>query len=384
MTVLLTFLGGAFAAGSFAYLALAFRHTSRIPPAPLDTGWRPPVTVLVPAHGAPERLEECLRSVCAQDYPTMQVVFGLHSADDPARAVIDRVRAAFPALDTQVVIDQRRIGSNPKNANLANMMPAAKYDILVMIDSDVLLEPDFMWRFVQPLADPGVGGVTSLYSGAPTGGLVSRLGAIFHNDWFIPSVMVDLARREMDICYGAAIAVTRDALAKIGGIEAMADAVAQDFVFGYELHRHGFKIRLAQPVVATVVDEPSIRALVTHELRWSRAIRAIRPLEHAASIVTSPLGPLLLLALLGLTAWVWVPAVAAHVALRIRLHHLIRARVPNLPPAEPWLVPVRDLLNFVVWTIALTGRTVRWGDRTLVTNRDLTMKPADRTDPSVS
>ncbi|SEH57175.1 bacteriohopanetetrol glucosamine biosynthesis glycosyltransferase HpnI [Magnetospirillum fulvum] len=370
-------IGGALAAGGFAYLGLAFRHVGRaLPPAPASD-WRPPVTLMVPAHGQTPHLEECLRSICGQDYPALQVVFGLHSPDDPARSVIERIQAEFPTLDTTLVIDGRRAGSNPKNANLANMYPAAKHDILAMIDSDVMIPPDFLARFIQPLSDPATGGVTSLYSGKPESNLASRVGALFHNDWFIPSVLVDLARRDMDICYGAAIAVTRKALTAIGGFEAMADAVAQDFVFGHELYRNGFKVRLSSELVATVVAEPTFSALISHELRWNRAIRAIRPFEHFLSIFMSPLGPMLLLALFGWPLWIALPIIALHVWLRIRLHRLLRERF-DLPPVEPWLVPLRELVNFAIWLRTPLGRTVRWDNQVLVTGDGLRMKSADK------
>ena len=366
-------IGGVFAVGGYAYLALAFRHLrSVLPPGPVPT-WRPPVTVLVPAHGTPPRLEECLRSICAQDYPGLQVVFGLHGPEDPARAVIERVRAAFPDLDSVLVIDGHRLGSNPKNANLANMLPAAKHDILVMIDSDVLIEPDFVLRFIQPLAEQGVGGVTSLYSGAPEANPIAQLGALYHNDWFIPSVLVDLSRREMDICYGAAIAVTRESLAAIGGFEAMADAVAQDYVFGHQLYRHGFKVRLAQPIVATVVSEHRLNDLIQHELRWSRAIRAIRPLEHLGSLFMSPLAPMLLMILLGWTWWIALPAIALQIGLRQHLHHRLRHFFPNLPPAKPWMIVARELLNGLVLTCAWFGRRVRWNNQVMETRNGLRM-----------
>ena len=198
--MVLSLVGGALAAGGCAYLGLALYRMNRGFPRYPDTGWRPPVTVLVPAHGAPARLEECLRSICAQDYPAMQVVFGVQSADDAAVAVIERVRADFPALDSHLVVDPRRAGTNPKNANLINMIPSAKHDVLVMIDSDVVVEPDFLAEFIRPLAEPGVGGVTSAFSGSPNPTLVATVGAMHHNDWFLPSVLVDLADPDIKLC----------------------------------------------------------------------------------------------------------------------------------------------------------------------------------------
>lgn len=362
--------------GGSAYLALAIRHVSRHRPKRPPTGARPPLTVMIPAYGAAPRLAECLRSVCSQDYPGFQVVFGLHSADDGARPVIEAVMAEFPHLDAALVIDERRAGTNPKNANLANMLPACRHDILVMVDSDVLVPPGFLDAMVAPFADEGVGGTTCLYSGTPLPNMASRLGALYHDDWFIPSVLVDISRRDMDICYGAAIAVTRRALEAVGGFKAMADAVAQDFVMGQMLHRHGFRIRLAPAVVSTVVDEPSLAALQRHELRWNRAVRAVRPMEHLLSVFMSPLAPM---AVLALASWPLPAALAAiglHLGLRQTLHAMVRRRF-GVPAVSAWLVPVREVLNFVVWTRALAGRSVHWAGNTMVTGHGLEMKRAE-------
>ncbi len=380
--VLIQCVAAALAAGGLAYLVLAIRHSRRGPRLSPSSPWQPPVTVLIPLHGAKPRMEECLRSVCSQDFPAVQVVFGLHAPDDDARPIIERVMAAFPTLDTALVIDGRRLGANPKNANLANMLSVAKHEVLVMVDSDVLVPPGFLAAITRPLEDPATGGVTCLYSGSPEPGLASHLGALYHNDWFIPSVLVDLARRDMDICYGAAIAVTRRSLDAIGGFEAMADAVAQDFVFGHELNRHGFKVKLADCMVSTVVAEKTLGDLVRHELRWSRAVRAVRPMDHLLSIFMSPLLPEVLF----LASWPFrfaAMAIGLHLVLRQVLHRLLRRRFP-LPAAEPWLVPLREVLNVVVWVRALFGRKVHWGDREMVTGGGLTMKPAEVRDPPVS
>jgi len=362
-------------AGGTAYLALAIRHVLRYPSRPAAPTARPPLTVMIPAYGAPPRLAECLRSVCSQDYPGFQVVFGLHSPDDAARPVIEAVMAEFPHLDTELVIDGRRGGTNPKNVNLANMIPVCRHDILVMVDSDVLVEPGFLDAMVQPFAQAGVGGVTSLYSGNPEANLASRLGALYHNDWFIPSVLVDISRRDMDICYGAAIAVRRRALDSIGGFEAMADAVAQDFVMGQMLHRHGFGIRLAGCVVSTVVDEDSLAALQRHELRWNRAIRAVRPLDHGLSIFMSPLAPMAVLAMVSWPLPLALGAIGLHLALRQALHVLVRRRF-RVPAVSAWLVPVRETLNFAVWARALLGRKVQWAGNTMTTGHGMKMKRA--------
>jgi ceramide glucosyltransferase len=362
------------ALGSIAYLIVALRAVAGFPRAPRsDAGaapFLPPVTVLVPAHGLHPGLYGCLRSICDQRYPEFQVVFGLHTPDDPARAIIERLIAEFPTRDISLVINGRMIGANPKNCNLANIYPKARHDIIVMVDSDVRVGPTFLAGVVAPLTDPGVGGVTCVYKAAAEPNFASALGALAINDWFIPSALVDLDMREIDICYGAAIAVTRKALEAVGGFEAMASAVAQDFVLGQRLTQQGYRIALANDVVETVMAEPNLGSLFRHELRWNRAVRACRPRDHLLSLVMQslPLATLLLL-LPGPAPWAFAP-LAVMVGLRIALHYLVRARIPIAGPARPWLVPVRECASFGVWAASFLTRRVRWGARTLVVGHD--------------
>ena len=360
-------LGILLALAGIAYLWLAVIAVARFREHPSRgrSSFRPPVTLMVPAYGIQRRLYDCLRSYCLQDYPRFQLIFGLHDADDPARPVIERVMREFPGLDATLVIDHRMIGANPKNCNLANMYPAAKHDIIVMVDSDVRVDRDFLAAITAPLADPAVGGVTCLYKAAPEGNLASALGALAINDWFLPSALVNVAIRELEVCYGAAIAVTRAALERIGGFAAMASAAAQDFVFGQELVRHGYKIRLAHAVVETIVAEPNLNALFHHHLRWNRATRACRPLDHLLSVVTHPLPLAAALLLLPGPPALALDLLVILVATRLLLHILVRRRIAIAGPAMPWLIPVEECLAFAIWVISFFVRNVRWGRRQL-------------------
>ena len=360
-------LGVLLSLAGIGYLALAVVAVARFRERPSHgrAAFRPPVTLMVPAYGAQPGLYECLRSLCAQDYPHFQLIFGLHDAGDPARPVIERVMGEFPELDATLVIDRRMIGANPKNCNLANMYPAAKHDVIVMVDSDVRVGCDFVAVITAPLADPAVGGVTCIYKAAAAGRFASALGAVAINDWFVPSALVNVAIRDLEVCYGAAIAVARPTLERIGGFAAMASAAAQDFVFGQELVRHGYKIRLAPVLVETIVAEPGFKALFNHQLRWNRATRACRPLDHALSVVTHPL-PLAAALLLasGPTAGA-TGLLLVLMALRLWLHFLVRRRIGIAGPAMPWLVPVEECLAFAVWLTSFFVRNVRWGRRQL-------------------
>lgn len=372
-------LGILLALAGIAYLALAVIAVARFRERPSRgaSSFRPPITLMVPAYGLQPGLYDCLHSLCLQDYPRLQMIFGLHDTDDPARPVIERVMREFPELDTRLVIDPRMIGANPKNCNLANMYPAAKHDIIVMVDSDVRVDRDFLATITAPLEDPAVGGVTCVYKAVPAGNLASALGALAINDWFVPSAFVNVAIRELEVCYGAAIAVTRAALEGIGGFAAMASAAAQDFVFGQELTRHGYKIRLAPAVVETIVAEPDLKSLFHHYLRWNRATRACRPLDHALSVVTHPLPLAAALLLLPEPSTLAIDLLIVLVATRLLLHILVRRRIAIAGPATPWLVPVEECLACAVWLMSFVVRNVRWGRRQLRVIGDARMVAAE-------
>jgi len=359
-------LGLLLALAGIAYLLLALIAVWRFRPGRVDAAFRPAVTVMVPAHGVPPGLYECLRSICDQDYPPFQVVFGLHTPDDAARPVIERIMAEFPHLDTSLVIDGRMVGANPKMCNLANMYRNVKHDILVMVDADVRVERDFLAASVAPFAESGVGGTTCLYVAVPETNFASRLGGLLVNDWFVPSGLVSALIRPLEVCYGAAITVRRDALERAGGLVGLSSAASQDFILGERLVAHGYKISLVPSMVETVMAEPDLPTQVRHQLRWNRGTRACRPIDHLFSVVTHPL-PLVM----GLLAWhgaaspIGFSLIATLLAARVALHLLVRHRFPAAGPAQPWLVPFEETICFAVWVAAFFVQSVRWGNREL-------------------
>jgi len=163
--------GAALSVGGSVYLVLALLRLRKGLPPQTEPDWTAPAAMLVPCHGAPPRLAECLDTILSQDHPDHSVVFGLHAADDPAKPVIQAAIARAldrnPDLRTKIVVDGRRAGANPKNCNLANMVGHIDEDVLMMIDSDVLVAPDFLRKALSPLRDPAVGGASPASTSAP-------------------------------------------------------------------------------------------------------------------------------------------------------------------------------------------------------------------------
>jgi ceramide glucosyltransferase len=152
-----------------------------------------PVTVLKPVCGEDADLYENLRSFCRQNYPTFQIIFGVRAVDDLAIPIIKQIMREFPGHDLTLIINDRLIGTNFKVCNLANMLVAAKHEILVVADSDMRVGPDYLAAVTAPFADPRVGVATCLYKGTALYGWPSRLASMFINEWFLPSVLVALS-----------------------------------------------------------------------------------------------------------------------------------------------------------------------------------------------
>ena len=325
-----------------------------------------PVTVLKPLCGAEPGLDHSLRSFCEQSYAgEVQIVFGVQHPVDPALAVLEGLKRDYPRLDLTVVVDPTRHGASAKVSNLINMMRAARHDWLVLADSDVRVPPGYLTAVAAPLADPTVGIVTCPYRGVPRPGLWSLLGALFINDWFIPSVRVAALFGSRAFAFGATIALRRDTLDAIGGFHAIADQLADDYRLGELTRRRGQRTVLSDVVVDTSVYERTFRHLAQHGLRWLRTIRVVRPGGYAFSAVTFSLPVAVLGCLLAGGTRITLLLLAATAVLRLVLHLAAHAPAPpGSVPARPWsrlwAIPLADALGFALWCGAFVTREVQW------------------------
>ena len=333
---------------------------------PLPTTARPPVTVLKPLHGDEPLLEQALASFCAQDYPEFQVVFGVQDVADPALRTLDRLRTRFPALDMTVVIDSTPHGPNHKIANLLNMFGAAKHDILVIADSDIHAAPFYLQRLTDTLAQPGVGLVTTLYAGLPaTTGIAGALGASQINHSFLPGALLARAMGRQD-CLGATMALTRQTLLDVGGLQALSPHLADDAVLGRLVAERGMTVALAATIPHTTIPENTVGALVQHELRWARTIRSLVPVGFALSIVQFPIvWAAVAVVAAGGAPWAWAVFAAAWSVRAALACTMDRALGVVSHPLALWWMPARDLMSVAVITASYRTNRVAWRGRTL-------------------
>ncbi|HTC53497.1 MAG TPA: bacteriohopanetetrol glucosamine biosynthesis glycosyltransferase HpnI [Steroidobacteraceae bacterium] len=321
----------------------------------------PGVTILKPLCGAEPRLYECLRSFCNQAWPQLQIVFGVRDPADPAVAVVRRLQHEFPRLDLALVLDGTHHGSNAKVSNLINIMAIAKHDYLIIVDSDIRVEPGYVHQVVAPLLDERVGIVTCPYVGRPLPDLWSQLGAQFINGWFVPSVFVAALFGSRSFAFGATIALRRNVLDAVGGLPAVADQLADDYRLGELTRKLGLRTVLSQVIVETVVEERSLQDLLGHELRWLRTIKAVRPLGYSLAFVTFSVPVALIGAALAGGAAMALLALGITTLLRLLMHGYWSPAAERSTWTRLWAVPLHDCALFGVWCWAFLGQRVNWG-----------------------
>ena len=342
-----------------ATAAWAVRRVTRRRPAPLRVSI--PVTILKPLHGTDFELEANLRSFCAQDYAPYQVVFGVADPNDSAVPVVRRLIADLPERDLALTVGGPA-APNRKVANLTNMLPQAKYPLLVIADSDMRVRPDYLATVAAEFADPQIGMATCLYRGVSAGGPWSRLACLHVNNGFLPQAAVGEVLGAGDGAFGATMALHRATLEAAGGFESLAYELADDHALGVAVRGLGRQVALSPVLVDNLIFEPSFMALFRHELRWARTVRLVVPWGYAGTLVTHPAALAALALCLGVPAvWGW-PVLGLALVIRgvtVRLND----RALGLSPSPLWLIPPRDLLSFVVFIGSFFTRSVAWRDR---------------------
>ncbi len=320
------------------------------------------VSILKPVKGMDEGSYENFASFCRQDCAApLQLIFCVAAADDPAIEVIQQLMADFPHLDICLNIDPTIHGPNYKVSNLINGFAKAKYDLLMICDSDIRVEPTFLQSVTSHFSMPETGLVTSPYRSSTVHGAITAFEALAFTSEMVPNVVTALKLEGLSFALGAAMTFRRQALQDIGGLEALVEYLADDYQLGNQIHQAGWRLKLDHQFVESMLKPESLATIFSRQLRWARTMRVSRPGGYLASGITLPGLAIIASLLLG-------PPIQALSA--ISLFYLIRLSVTstfsrcyvrdNLLPAWAWLLPLRDLLAFGTWLLAFTGNHVNW------------------------
>jgi ceramide glucosyltransferase len=322
----------------------------------------PPVSILRSLKGLDRHMYLAFCSHCLLDYEEYEVLFGVSDADEPALELVKKLQEEFPRRQLRVVHCPQALGANGKVSNLAQMLPQARYEHIVINDSDIVVGRDYLRSVMAPLEQPGVGMVTALYRGIAGKTLGSRLEALGLSADFMGGVLVARTLQGIRFALGGTIATTKTVLAAIGGLEPLADYLSDDYELGARTAAAGYRVELADTVVETAVPDYNFRDFWTHQTRWARTVKACRPAQYFGLIVTFALVWAAFAVLAAPHAW-WTWGLFAVAAVsRMASAVVVGGSVMKDPQVlrDLWLVPLRDLMALAVWIVSFAGNKVEW------------------------
>jgi ceramide glucosyltransferase len=342
-----------------AYNILAAILVSRLNrPSGLDLQSSRPVTILKPLHGSEPGLFPRLLSLCRQRHGgKIRIICGTQQVADPANQVVRQLQRLHPAMAIDLVTDDRSRGENPKVSNLVNLEGKIRHGIVVLSDSDIAVEDQFVGRVVAELENPRIGAVTCLYYGIAAGGVWAQMSAMNINAQFLPNVLIALTFGAAKPCFGSAIAMREEVLKRIGGLEPYLDELADDYAIGRSVRAAGLDVVVPRWTVGHVCFDRSFRSFWEHHMRSSRTIRSIDPVGYVGTNFMHSVMLALLAVLTGAQHAIALPALAF--VSRAILNFSIE-RAFHLERSELWLLVLHDAISFAVFVCSFFSAAVEW------------------------
>lgn len=339
------------------YTAIIFLRDSP----PINPEFHPPVTILKPLCGIDQGTYTNLASFCQQNYPQYQIIFSVRSSTDPSIEVIEKLIQQFPEIDINLLVKDQIIGANLKISNLANAVTIAKYDILVIADSDIRVGSEYLKTVIQPLQDQKVGVVTCLYRSTAQG-IATILEAICTATDFQVGILVSKQLEGIKFALGSTIVIRKTTLTKIGGFAAVADYLADDYQLGYLPTQIGEKVVLSNYIVEHGLGHSSLLDSINRQIRWARCIRVSRPWGYGGLIFTfGTISSLLLLITNSGSIFSWL-VFSITFSMRLIMAWLIGVKLLNDSVTKKyfWLIPIADIVRFIIWCCGFFGNTIKW------------------------
>jgi ceramide glucosyltransferase len=307
---------------------------------------------------------ENFASFCRQEYPDYEILFAVNDDGDPAVPMIRRIIAEFPERKIRLLVGAEHFGANRKVNKLARLAREAQNEVLVLTDGDVRVGPHYLREIVAPLADRKTGAVTSFYRGIAENNVGAEIEAVGASSDFFAGVLMAGWTEGITFALGACIATTKEWLGKMGGFEAIADALADDYELGHRIAKAGGGVVLSREAVWTVYPAQTLRSFWDHQVRWARTVRLCRPLSYVGLLFTQGLPWVLLAAFVAPAKWIAGVYLLAYLILRFAMawtvgiwgvgDEVLRRKI--------WLVPLRDAIHFLIWLASFGSNHIRWGN----------------------
>jgi len=326
------------------------------------TDYSRPISILKPVRGLDREAYENFASFCQLDYPQYEILFAVNDATDPVVPVIVKLQSDFPERKIRLILGAPPIGASSKVNKLCRLAQEANYDLLVISDSDVRVEPNYLWDIADPFVDPKVGAVTVFFRSLIAGSMGATLDAAGSAVEFAASALLSQRLEGIHFTLGATMATTKERLAGIGGFEALANHYVDDHELGNRIAKQGYRVELARTPVSMVYPRETVGQFLRHELRWTIGLRNSRPGGHAAIAFTFGLPWTILAAIVAPSKTYTAIYVLTYLVLRSAVY--LTVGVWGLKDATVrrrwWLAPLRDAANFGVWLVSFFSNRISW------------------------
>ena len=322
----------------------------------------PPVSNLKPVRGLDADAYGNFASFCQQDYPEYELIFCVTDQTDPSVPVILKLMQDFPARKIRLLYSAGHTAINDKVAKLRLMEREALYEYLVINDSDVRVDSQYLRRVVGPLRDPKVGGVTCFYVSSGEKSFVEKLQTIGMISDFYAGVLVAWQLDGVHFALGPTMVSTKQRVRGFGGFQVLENRPADDLLFGRLIAGQGVEVKLLPYAVETVPDFQGVGELLAKRLRWMTVMRTMRPWGHFGLLFTWGLPWTTLAVLVHPTLVVAVAYWGAYLAFRVAITWFIGVR--GLKQAGLWkkmpLIPLWDAMAFLIWLASFARTSIRW------------------------
>lgn len=326
-----------------------------------------PITLLKPLRGIDRGLEANLRSHFEQDYPTFEIVFGVEGATDPVLPLIERLVAEYPQVRSRIVVHDQGKALNPKVRNLLAMLSADVHDVVAISDSNIRVPRDYLTTSLASLQQPNTGLVTHPIAAIGGHSLGAGIERAYLNSNVVAGIATAIEVLQHAAVVGKSMMFRRSLLDRLGGLDSLANVLAEDYVMGRMIQHGGYKVVLADAAVTNICSDGTIKATTDRMVRWSMLRARVQPLAYLLEPLSSPL------VILGLSFWVagmhlgpaiWLSAwssllmVLRDWAAARRVGHALTLR-------DILLGPARELTWLTAWLLALGRKHVAWRGRRL-------------------
>ncbi len=386
MDIFLIFAGITFL-GLVGYGFQVFAVRSYIASSPLNSGEGsslplhfPPISILKPMKGLDDNLFDNLESFCTQDYPEYEIIFSLQDRNDPAYKVAWKVKEKYPDRNISLIVERCDEGLNPKVNNLIPAYKISRYAHILISDSNVSVERDYLREIVKPMNEPEVGLVSNLIKGI--GG--RTIGSIFENlhlnSFIVGSVCLMNGFLGMPCVIGKSMLMRKSDLDAIGGLRAVKDLLAEDYIIGDRLHKIGKKVVLSHYVVNNVNEYWGIKKFINRHTRWGKLRWKIGGIGYFSELFSNAVFmsclPLFMLPLSKMTLSLAVTACSLKIACDFYIGKRIKS---EMNPLLYFLVPIKDIIIGCIWFVPILSTTVVWRGNRYIIGKDSVLTPFSET-----